>query len=472
MNKKSLLFSTLILIILIALSSNIVNAKGVVKSELSHGAEKLAEELISSKIIPYHHDDSKPGLSRRDFITVAGFDLSFQSKLLQSVHRRLENAGFNPGPYNENDLSLLSEAVKRFQEVAKIEVNGLLDEETWLRLQKLYDPLESELHGGSKGSKKNEKKKAQDEPTQNTRYPIMVKKIALVDFAHENNLSEVANETYNALSHHLTGKGFELVEHSQVTNTLKENNLTDLSKIDTSSAQKVGKSLKSDVVIIGTISEKDTSLTIGGHLIDVQDSVIITKSEVDIDKTPEIVKLIKETPKSDDNKINKRDKTDDRKKELVEEPPKADTNPQVQKPLTEQKSDDKKDTKQPDEIFFTGPAKNMRAWKLELTSKKIKNEQLLLNFLVIPDRNIRVYNGNKSPYLTDDQGAIYHATKNSKYDLDCFLGLTRKFTLNFDKFPEDQCVLVFEICSKAVYTRCKLLTAKISLQNATIEWTN
>lgn len=254
MNKRSFLFIVLILSFFVVLSSKTVSALSPAKrigTEISNAAENLAEELISSNIIPYHHDDSKPGLSKRDFITVAGFDLSIQSKLLQSVHRRLANAGFNPGPYDENDLSLLSEAVKRFQEVAKIEVNGLLDEETWLRLQKLYDPLKSELHGGSKGSKK---KKSQDKPAPNTQYPLMVKKIALIDFAHKNNLNEVAEKTYNALSQYLTHKGFEVVDHLQIINALKKNNLTDLSKIDTSSVQKIGKSLESDVTIIGTIS--------------------------------------------------------------------------------------------------------------------------------------------------------------------------------------------------------------------------
>jgi hypothetical protein len=307
LSKRSFLFIILILSFFVVLSSKTVSAFSLAKSidlgnELSHAAEKLAEELISSNIIPYHHDDSKPKLSKRDFITVAGFDLSFQSKLLQSVHRRLKNAGFNPGPYDENDLSLLSESVKRFQEVAKIEVNGLLDKETWLRLQKLYDPLESELHGGSKGSKKNEKKQSQDKPAPNNQYPLMVKKIALIDFAHENNLSEVANKTYNALSQYLKHKGFEVVDHSQIINTLKKDNLTDLSRIDTSAVQKIGKSLDSDVTIIGTISEEDNSLIIGGHLIDVQKSVTIAQAEVKLDKTPEIAKMIKKIDTDSDDK--------------------------------------------------------------------------------------------------------------------------------------------------------------------------
>jgi hypothetical protein len=96
MNKKSLLFSTFILIFFFALTNKIVDATSVVKNEVSQAAEKLADELISSKIVPYHHDDSEQKLSKRDFITVVGIDLSYQSKLLQSVHSRLENAGFNP----------------------------------------------------------------------------------------------------------------------------------------------------------------------------------------------------------------------------------------------------------------------------------------------------------------------------------------------------------------------------------------
>ena len=59
---------------------------------------------------------------------------------LQAVYRRLERAGFHPGPYNPTDLTLLSYAIKRFQNFAKVPETGVLDRKTWDRMQRLYDP--------------------------------------------------------------------------------------------------------------------------------------------------------------------------------------------------------------------------------------------------------------------------------------------------------------------------------------------
>jgi len=70
---------------------------------------------------------------------------------VKAVHRRLENAGFNPGAYNKDDFTQLSAAIARFQKMAKLEINGILDSYTWDKLQKLYDPSE-----GPKGSAKTE----------------------------------------------------------------------------------------------------------------------------------------------------------------------------------------------------------------------------------------------------------------------------------------------------------------------------
>ncbi len=73
-----------------------------------------------------------------DFITVPGINL-------KSVYRRLENAGFDPGPYSENDFKQLSESIKRFQSVAKLKETGILNQETWAKMHMLYDPLESKV---------------------------------------------------------------------------------------------------------------------------------------------------------------------------------------------------------------------------------------------------------------------------------------------------------------------------------------
>ena len=75
-------------------------------------------------------------LKPQDVIAVQNVDL-------YSVYRRLATAGFDPGPYNDTDLSQLSQAIKRFQAVARLETHGVLNADTWQALQKLYDPQAS-----------------------------------------------------------------------------------------------------------------------------------------------------------------------------------------------------------------------------------------------------------------------------------------------------------------------------------------
>jgi len=73
--------------------------------------------------------------SATDVITIKGINL-------KSLYRRLDLAGFNPGTYEEEDMFRLSESIRRFQILAKLKPDGILDQKTWERLQKLYDPGE------------------------------------------------------------------------------------------------------------------------------------------------------------------------------------------------------------------------------------------------------------------------------------------------------------------------------------------
>jgi peptidoglycan hydrolase-like protein with peptidoglycan-binding domain len=70
-------------------------------------------------------------------------ELELSKEDLKSVYRRLANAGFDPGKYNENDLSQLSEAIKRFQKLSRLKINGKIDQNTWTKIKMLYDPGES-----------------------------------------------------------------------------------------------------------------------------------------------------------------------------------------------------------------------------------------------------------------------------------------------------------------------------------------
>ncbi|MEE4357420.1 MAG: peptidoglycan-binding domain-containing protein, partial [Desulfococcaceae bacterium] len=77
-----------------------------------------------------HTDPQKPGIRLSDAD-------------IQSAYHRLNAAGFSPGPYNQYDTTPFSGAIRRFQRFAKLEANGILNPETWEKLQILYDPWDS-----------------------------------------------------------------------------------------------------------------------------------------------------------------------------------------------------------------------------------------------------------------------------------------------------------------------------------------
>ena len=63
--------------------------------------------------------------------------VSFSKQDQMSTYRRLQQAGFITGEYN---AAQLSQAVEQFQKAAGIPADGRLNQETWSKVQKLYDP--------------------------------------------------------------------------------------------------------------------------------------------------------------------------------------------------------------------------------------------------------------------------------------------------------------------------------------------
>jgi len=117
---------------------------------------------------------SNPSLRGKNLIAVPGIDL-------KSVYRRLENAGFDPGPYRKDDLAQLSESVRRFQKVAKLKADGILDEKTWAKLRKLYDPSASEATSADRRdpqySEDAQNAPSAQKPSSVARWPASVVKI-------------------------------------------------------------------------------------------------------------------------------------------------------------------------------------------------------------------------------------------------------------------------------------------------------
>ncbi len=101
-------------------------------SHLAQAGKEQEALLLRQSSEPKDSPTEKRGVNP-EILQVEGVELS-------SVYRRLEKAGFQPGLYKENDFTQLVQAITRFQRFAKLPETGVIDQETWTKIQKLYDP--------------------------------------------------------------------------------------------------------------------------------------------------------------------------------------------------------------------------------------------------------------------------------------------------------------------------------------------
>jgi len=197
---------------------------------------------------------------------------------LQSVFRRLKNGGFAPGPYDEHDLSLLAESIKRFQKVAKLKVTGKLDAPTWTKMQILYDPLEASTDSDSSLSKRSI-----------TGGVKKIRKIALMEFNYGNSFNNLTRNIYESLAVYFIQKGFQVVERAKLDEVLLQQKLNYSGLIDISTAQKLGKLMGSEIVLVGSLSDMGNIIAIRARMVDVAKGLALTAAEVTIEKTPNIL---------------------------------------------------------------------------------------------------------------------------------------------------------------------------------------
>jgi len=259
------------------------------QNEFTNKMEELVDKLTSSAIISYRHSDPNRKLTKENVVTVSGIDM-------KSVFRRLENSGFRPGPYNKDDLTRLSESVRRFQKIAKLKADGILDSATWAKMQKLYDPMETGTsrktpQAGNAAQKRGSSPKASE--------LMEVRQVALMGFAHGDQFGNLAGNVFESLSVCLVNKGFQVTERSQLGKVLREQNMSDAGITDISTAQKLGKSLESEVAVIGNITDMGNNVIVRARVIDVESGLAMAAAEVGLRKTPEIVKLIEDKSKND-----------------------------------------------------------------------------------------------------------------------------------------------------------------------------
>ena len=217
-------------------------------------------------------------------IAVPGVDI-------KSVYRRLDKAGFSPGPFSTKHLGQLSAAIKRFQKMAHLSETGVVDSSTWEKMRKLFDPGEGDLPLTEAPEGGNTAAAPEIEKTVRSGKPC---KIVLMEFNYDNSYNNLTKNIYESLSVALIQKGFQVVERSKLDQVLKEQKLATTGLIDLSTAQKIGQLAGGNVVLVGTVSDMGNLVAIRARMVDVEKGVALTAAEVTMDKTPDIAAALEQ----------------------------------------------------------------------------------------------------------------------------------------------------------------------------------
>ncbi len=267
-----------------------------VRKEFSHAVATAIFEPIQKNDKVYQTNNISPVSTPQptpDVRSYADTVIEVEGIDLQSVFRRLESGGFSPGPYREDDLSRLSDAVRRFQKFSRLPETGTVDASTWAKLKILYDPMKSE-DGGTGESERPARRPQVPPPVQ----PSVVKKvntIALIEFPYGNGFNLFTRNVYESMSVQLVQKGFQVVERSKLDQVMEQQQLNHSGIIDISTAQRLGKLLGSEIVLLGSVSDMGNSLAIRARMVDVEKGLALTAAEVSFNKTPDIVAMISNT---------------------------------------------------------------------------------------------------------------------------------------------------------------------------------
>ena len=115
-------------------------------------------------------------------------------------------------------------------------------------------------------------------------------RLVVASFTYNNHLTEFSISLQEKLITALVHQGIKVVERSQLEKVLMEQQLSYSGLVDLNSAQQIGKLLSAAAMILGTITDEGNEVAVNARLVEVGTADIVTAAEVELAKTPVVVK--------------------------------------------------------------------------------------------------------------------------------------------------------------------------------------
>ena len=119
-----------------------------------------------------------------------------------------------------------------------------------------------------------------------------IRRIVMTEFSYQGGVNRLSENIYQRLNMLLSDKGYSLVDRSTLQKALKNKELTKSGFFDLTSAQKIGKALGAEAVLVGNISDLRDSVSVNARLVNVDKGEIVSSAFVELDKTPELKAML------------------------------------------------------------------------------------------------------------------------------------------------------------------------------------
>jgi TolB-like protein len=117
-------------------------------------------------------------------------------------------------------------------------------------------------------------------------------RVALTEFPYRNGYNDLTKNLYEHLTIYFAQKGLQVVERSKLNNVLQEQKISYSGVMDISTAQKLGKLVGAQAVLVGSISDLRDDVSLNARLVDVETGTFLTAALVKLQKTPAVKSML------------------------------------------------------------------------------------------------------------------------------------------------------------------------------------